>query len=111
VPILSADKPFFTGLVPGTYEVIGYGSNGCTNRSDVFTYTSIETPESLGLRATLFPNPASQSATLSLHSDQQLSLNISMFDVNGRMVLEPVHTSIFGSYTHHLPVSGLSAGI
>ena len=87
------------------------GSNG-THNGELFRIndpTGIENVKWNG-KATIFPNPASTSATISLNLKQAEDLQISLLDISGREVFSTgVRSYAAGENTVALPLNSLAA--
>lgn len=79
------------------------------HQPDKFTIILIDPLESL-LGAELYPNPSSDLAQVKISSDRYYDLNMSLFDVTGKEILNKSLKHSPGDQIINLPIKELSAG-
>lgn len=92
----------------GTYAVIITNSNGCTDTSaciDMYPYGIHENP--LAKFISVFPNPATDMAILSVNNDDIVDLSYVILDITGRII---VNKNITDKQTQ-IALNGLSKGV
>lgn len=62
-------------------------------------------------KATVFPNPAKEIATLTFNSKKHISYDVQLFDVTGKMAVEKTGVAQTGTNHIALPVEHLSPGV
>ena len=63
------------------------------------------------LAAGVFPNPTSSSVTIQFELEQTRKLQLTLFDVSGRLVEEWSYIDVSGPFAHQIDVSSLCRGI
>jgi hypothetical protein len=79
------------------------------HQPDKFTIILIDPLENL-LGAEIYPNPSSDLAQIKISSDNYYKLNLSLFDVTGKEILNQSLQHSPGEQIINLPVQDLSAG-
>jgi PKD repeat protein len=115
--LTGATNPTYVATDSGTYTVVETGVNNCPAVSNyaVVSYDSctvgIETivkNESISI----YPNPAHNSAIISVDCNQAGNISIKMFDVTGRQVSVVFEgKTVAGSNIYTIPLDGLSEGM
>lgn len=102
VPIVGATGQFYVPTVNGSYTVTVTNSNGCsaTSAAIVLTTVGIDSPVSDG-QLSLWPNPCSQQLHISSDHFLQGSVELFIYDAQGRVVL---HKSVAGHSTDVLQI-------
>ncbi len=59
----------------------------------------------------IYPNPASDYFTLDLKLDEEIDLDIRIYDINGRLVSTKKDMNCVGSYSKQINISGLVPGV
>lgn len=109
----------FNLLLPGTYSLkvkdplgcvstltsvyVGDNTSGCRTMED----NAISTPTAFSI----YPNPASDAATIAFSSDKTENYTISMIDIMGRNVLQFALTSTIGENQYQMNLSAIAKGI
>ncbi len=106
----------FTAYNGGKYTYLGTGPNGCTRRSPVrkvIINCRLAGPERIdAFDATVYPNPASEKATLDISLPEKDVLEVSVFDVTGKAALSYVPTVMeAGLHSIELSTDELNPGI
>ncbi len=99
------DTQDLNGLTPGSYTVIVYDDNGCSDTLtvDVGTQVGVSTLEAIDFK--VYPNPTYDNITL--ESNKSLPYTVTLLDNTGRLISsENVSTS-----NYQIDLSGLSKGI
>lgn len=113
VSIANATDSFLyrpAGQIVGDYEVIVTNEFGCPARSDVFTYTSVSPLDAIGAQVEVFPNPAGSEVQIRITTQESMRLQLSILDITGRIVQEPVVVTVAGSLLVTRPLQGLASG-
>jgi len=59
----------------------------------------------------VYPNPASDMATITFNSDKEENYNLRLIDMTGRVVMNEDHTAVIGDNQYQMNLSELSKGI
>ncbi len=112
----------FTALVHGTYsikvkDVLGCLSNvmaanvgantGNCREEDVMTNSTTMQPNSFSI----YPNPATNQATILFNSSSEEKYSLTMVDVTGRTILNTTNTSVIGDNQFQINLIGIARGI
>jgi M6 family metalloprotease-like protein len=96
---------FKTNKQSGTYKVETIDLEGCRNSS-----ASVNQSASSPVSYSVYPNPAYSRFSLRMNDDSNGLVNISVFNTNGRKVLEMHEDKIEYQLLKEIPVSHLSLG-
>jgi hypothetical protein len=108
--IPGATASTYTATSTGGYEVQVTDANGCIGTSDTTNViVGLRNPSALG--ASLFPNPASQSASVLLTLDAAAALQLRLIDAHGKVVMQSELQATAGQNRMDLNVAALSAGV
>lgn len=89
-PIPGAINRIFTPTVGGSYTVTVTDSGGCTGTSAPFTALGVEDMNSLGLEASIYPNPTTGQTTISGLPEGSL---LTLSDITGKVLLQTKTTA------------------
>lgn len=111
-PIVGATNSTFTIVTNGAYTVDVTDANGCTNTSAV-TNTNVGVEEAVSFDDLMvYPNPAEGFTTVSFDASSNGALNISVVDLNGRVVRTMNNMEYNpGKNIFQLDVQGISTGM
>lgn len=100
----TAASPAFTISTVGTFSLWtsltdGYGTTTAVTAITTNTCLDVSVKEvknTIG-SVNLFPNPAKDAAVLSIHTQNAGSLNVSVYDIAGKLVLSPVQNQMLNN--------------
>lgn len=82
--------------------------------SDVYTFTigDVQVVESeFAALISLYPNPASEDAVLSIQSENASPVVVSVYDLNGKLLVQTYNSKLPGTSIINIPAAGFAAGI
>ena len=109
---LNHTTPFISGLCTNYYTVTVSDAIGCTNSDSVFVGNFITSILTLGqdMSINIFPNPAYDGLlNIYYQSDNKKDLNVTIFDVTGKLVNSTVIDKI--NSNNKMDISNLPTGI
>jgi len=83
----STDQAFVDGLSPGNWVVTVVDDSGCSDNTVIGLVSGIDNPGEL-VNIQIAPNPSNGVVLVSLNSELSEALNIRLFDLQGKLVLE-----------------------
>ncbi|NNC96057.1 MAG: T9SS type A sorting domain-containing protein [Chitinophagales bacterium] len=114
-----------TAVCPGSYTVTVTNSKGCSNSLKVTvadsckpgagakTISSTTVDHSSNLEVNVYPNPFSTQANLVVTSDEDMDINVELFDINGKVVQKLMDQSIESGLEYNVVIErgNLSEGV
>jgi hypothetical protein len=94
----------------GKYQVRVTNSLGCTKTSEDFEVTTLDL-EDISASVKLYPNPATDFATLEMSNDFIGNINISLTDISGRLVSNETVTKKAKNFSYKINTAKLASGI
>jgi hypothetical protein len=89
--IPSATSAQFTATANGSYAVMVTSLQGCEDVSDCITITTVGLDQVSITDMNVFPNPTNGEVNLSL--PENVSVNVSIFDAQGKLVAEQMNVT------------------
>jgi hypothetical protein len=99
--------------VSGTYSVMVTDVNGCTGMSPAveFTHVGIEEPEGVEIGLQVLPNPTEGIFEISAQLPQASKVKIEIFDMLGKLVIQPKDEIIVGEFNRSYNLNHLGNGV
>jgi len=111
-PIAGAEASSYMATENGLYFVVVSDDNGCSNNSETYNFTGVGLNESVLQRSGFYPNPAND--ILNINASQPV--NISIYDVQGKMVInqsnrKQVDTSVLAAGLYQLKLTDINGHV
>lgn len=111
VPAPEGNADYYIPPANGEYQLIITGPDGCTDTAYYnFNTFGIE-DQNLVSQVSVYPNPASESFTLSLEDLNAQSINVSIYNMIGQSVFSRKYHVSGNSFVQVLDISSLSNGV
>lgn len=89
----------------------GTKSNYTDKVTSTFVRAGLELENGSQEEMSIYPNPASDYFTLDLILDEEIDLDIRIYDINGRLVSSKKEMNCIGSYSKQVDISNLVSGV
>ncbi len=110
--IVGATSQTYTPLTNGKYKLRVMNTEGCVNFSDAYDFKNTNITDIIGLHSlNVFPNPTSNMANLEFISATKQAVQISIIDVNGKIIMTQSINSNTNKNTIALDLSSYAKGI
>jgi hypothetical protein len=118
-PLPDSDLQTITGLPTGWYSVTVTDSSDPEQTTIGWYWVPLEgrgrskDALKMDISMDIFPNPAISEATLTFATNSDTKLNASIYDMQGKKILNLFEGTVFKNYVHSIPieVTNLSTGI
>lgn len=109
---LSATDSTYTATVSGAYSVLATNASGCTAFSDTVNVTVVGIKENEALsQISAYLDPATSQLNVSIALQQSAALNLAVYDMAGKQLVNSQVIAIAGNTTHQLDMAALTSGL